>query len=232
MSVLLKIFILVSLVSLTSGEEGFFDKLKNGLASMRSYLETVKEVAELVSKSLKQQSDRKKGDESTQSDGGNQNFNSGNLASAFFRLLGLDSPKIAAITVNSAIFLAQVIASFFEIKSSRDESDDEIEFDPFQYIVESRDDKIKNLLQQAQNPELPRQLIDQLDGMDLSCVKLLMCKISPFILKAQNSLKSDKKSSSRRSEFVSWLPTQEVFEENSEACEREHEDCKVFPEEF
>lgn len=76
---------------------------------MRGYLETVKEVAELVSKSLKQQSDRKKGDESTQSDGGNQNFNSGNLASAFFRLLGLDSPKIAAITVNSAIFLAQVV---------------------------------------------------------------------------------------------------------------------------
>ncbi|KAH0553551.1 uncharacterized protein LOC123263175 [Cotesia glomerata] len=227
----LKIFILVGLISATSCEEGFFDKLKSGLQSMRNYLETVKEVADLVSDSLKKQPDRKKGDESPQEDAGDRSAGFGSLASVFFRLLGLDSPKIAAITVNSAIFLAQVIASFFEVKSSRDESDDS-EFDVLKSIVDSTDDKVQNLLKQAQSPELPRKITEQLDGMDLSCVKLLICKMTPFILKAQASLKSESNNGSRKTVFTSWLPSKEEFEDNSENCEQEHKDCRVFPEEF
>lgn len=76
-------------------------------------METVKEVADLVSDSLKKQPDRKKGDESPPEDSGDRSAGFGSLASVFFRLLGLDSPKIAAITVNSAIFLAQVVSNYF-----------------------------------------------------------------------------------------------------------------------
>lgn len=85
------------------------DKIKNGLKYAKNYLETAKTIADLVSKSLNQQNNQKRGDEGINHDEASKHRDSGNLASAFFRLLGLDSPKIAAIAVNSAIFLAQMV---------------------------------------------------------------------------------------------------------------------------
>lgn len=86
------------------------EKLKNGLKYARNYLETAKEIADLVANSWKQQDNNKKrGDEYVKNDKMPKENYSDNLTSAFFRLLGLESPKIAAITVNSAIFLAQLV---------------------------------------------------------------------------------------------------------------------------
>lgn len=70
-----------------------------------NYLETAKDIADLVSKSLGHK--QRRGE-----DGNNEAkppFGPSNLVSAFFRLFGLDSPKIAAIAVNSVIFLAQMV---------------------------------------------------------------------------------------------------------------------------
>lgn len=95
---------------------GVFDKIKAGFQYANDYLETVKEVANLVAKSLnshKKQSD-KRGDRTE--DQANQDFGTSNFISGFFRLLGLDSRKLAAITVNSAIFLAQMVKK--KIKSN------------------------------------------------------------------------------------------------------------------
>lgn len=86
------------------------DKIKTGLHYASNYLETAKDIADLVSKSLghnKQKQKQKRGEDAD--DEMKQPFGPSNLISAFFRLIGLDSPKVAAIAVNSFIFLAQMV---------------------------------------------------------------------------------------------------------------------------
>lgn len=87
-----------------------FDKIKTGFRYANDYLEIVKDVANLVSQSLNPEKEEssKRGDH--EGDEKNQDFGPTNVISAFFRLLGLDSQKIAAIAVNSVIFLAQMVS--------------------------------------------------------------------------------------------------------------------------
>lgn len=89
--------------------------------------------------------------------------------------------------------------------------------------------QIQNLLEQAQNPQLPEQIIDNLDVLDSSCVKLLMCKITPIILHAQKSLKNN--TINRKFDLTSWLPDKQLFEDNGDNCEEKFLDCKIFPDE-
>jgi len=72
-----------------------------------NYLETAKDIADLVSKSLGGKQKQKRGDD--ENDDAKQPFGPSNLVSAFFHLIGLDSQKVAAIAVNSVIFLAQMV---------------------------------------------------------------------------------------------------------------------------
>ncbi|KAK0163145.1 hypothetical protein PV327_006853 [Microctonus hyperodae] len=216
--------------------DGVLEKLKNGLKYARNYLETAKEIADLVANSLKQNNnDKKRGDEYVKNDKMPKGNYYDNLTSAFFRLLGLDSPKIAAITVNSAIFLAQLINSLMkdnkEVNKESEENinKDESNFDPLKFVMNTRNERIQNLLKQSQNPQLPEQIIDHLDVIDSSCVRLLMCKITPIILHAQESLKN--KTVNRKFDLTSWLPDKQLFEDNGDNCEEKFLDCKIFPDE-
>ena len=83
------------------------------------------------------------------------------------------------------------------------------------------------MLNQAQDETLPEQLIERMDGLDSSCIRLLICKTSPIIHAAQISLKNEYPVQLRQ--ITSWLPTKEQFEDNSEACEQNHTDCLLFP---
>lgn len=87
---------------------GVLDKIKAGLEYATNYLETAKDIAELVARSLGSKQHEKRGDESNAK--GKGGFGPSNLVSAFFRLFGLDSPKVTAIAVNSVIFLAQMVS--------------------------------------------------------------------------------------------------------------------------
>lgn len=86
--------------------------------------------------------------------------------------------------------------------------------------------QIQNLVQRAKDATLPEQLIDDIDGLDTSCVKLLICKTSPVIRAAQLSLQ--KKYSNPFHQITSWLPSLKEFEDNSEICEQNHTDCLLF----
>lgn len=83
------------------------DRIKTGLQYATNYLETAKDIADLVSKSLGRKQKQKSGDD--ENDDAKQPFGPSNLVSAFFQLIGLDSQKVAAIAVNSVIFLAQMV---------------------------------------------------------------------------------------------------------------------------
>lgn len=91
------------------------DKIKTGLQYASNYLETAKDIADLVSKSLGRKQKQKHGDDENDA---KQPFGPSNLVSAFFQLIGLDSQKVAAIAVNSVIFLAQMVILYAILSTS------------------------------------------------------------------------------------------------------------------
>ncbi|XP_066603230.1 uncharacterized protein [Prorops nasuta] len=209
------------------------ERIKNGLKYATNYLERARDIADLVSKSLNQKQSQKRGEDGDDKKQSRPNFGTRSVITAFFALLGLDSQKITAIAVNSVIFLAQLISSLFDLKSpivteARNAETNEPLWDPMRFIVENKNERIQRLVEQAQNENLPNQLMDRLDGFDSTCIKLLLCKTTPVIWAAQKSLKNRTQAASRR--LTSWLPSREAFEENSDRCEEKHTDCKLFPE--
>ena len=72
-----------------------------------NYLETAKNIADLVAKSLNSKQKERRGEDDETEE--KENFGPSNVMSAFFRLFGLDSQKVTAIAVNSVIFLAQMV---------------------------------------------------------------------------------------------------------------------------
>ncbi|KAL6264159.1 hypothetical protein P5V15_004238 [Pogonomyrmex californicus] len=215
-------------VQLTKTED-VLDKIKTGLQYASNYLETAKDIADLVSKSLGHKQKQKRGED--ENDQIKQSFGPSNLVSAFFRLIGFDSQKVAAVAVNSVIFLAQMISTLFGLKSSqnnisRNIDDKELTWNPLKFTLENKNEKIRNLVDQARNPNLPNQLIARMTGSDTACIKLLLCKSSPVIRAAQNSLNN--KSQNYVHRIIGWLPSKEEFETNSDECEDKHTDCHLF----
>lgn len=86
-------------------------KIKAGLQSASNYLETAKDIADLVSKSLRPKEDKKEKIRKSDSNVNNLPKTMGldMFISWFFRLLGLDSQKVAAMAVNSVLYLAQMV---------------------------------------------------------------------------------------------------------------------------
>lgn len=84
------------------------DKIKAGLEYATNYLETARDIADLVARSLGRKHNEEPEDTPTKKKGG---FGPSNIMSAFFRLVGLDSQKVTAIAVNSVIFLAQMVST-------------------------------------------------------------------------------------------------------------------------
>ncbi|CAL7939830.1 unnamed protein product [Xylocopa violacea] len=210
---------------------GVFDKIKTGLEYATNYLETAKDIADLVAQSLGHKQTERRGEASDTKN--KDSFGPSNLMSAFFRLFGLDSQKVTAIAVNSVIFLAQMIGSLFDLKApkanlarSLEEESDTSSWNPAKIIMESKNEKIQKLIEHAHDENLPNQLIERVDGVDSACIRLLLCKTSPVIKAAQNFLKN--KSTEKSSRMVAWLPSRDAFEENSDECENTHTDCSLF----
>lgn len=84
------------------------NKIKVGLQYASNYLETAKDIADLVSKSLGGKQKQKRGEDEAK-DETKIPFGPSNFVSSFFQIFGLDSQKIAAIAINSVIFLAQMV---------------------------------------------------------------------------------------------------------------------------
>ncbi|XP_076284596.1 uncharacterized protein LOC143211057 [Lasioglossum baleicum] len=209
---------------------GVLDKIKAGLEYATNYLETAKDIADLVARSLGKKQKERRGEDEQNEKGG---FVPSNVMSAFFRMIGLDSQKVTAIVVNSVIFLAQMISSLFELKPPKEnigrdlnDEDDTSNWNPANMIMESKNERIQKLIEQAHNEDLPNQLMERIDGVDAACVRLLLCKTSPVIRAAQYYLKNNVQDESRR--MTAWLPSKDKFEENSDQCENTHADCSLF----
>ncbi|XP_071635853.1 uncharacterized protein [Temnothorax longispinosus] len=214
-------------VQLTKTED-VLDKIKAGLQYASNYLETAKDIADLVSKSLGHKQKQKRGEDGNDE---KQSFGPSNFVSAFFRLIGFDSQKVAAIAVNSVVFLAQMIGTLFGLKSTqnniaRNKDGEELAWDPLKFTLENKNENIRNLVNQARNPNLPNQLIAKMTGSDSACIRLLLCKSSPIIKAAQTSLNNKLQNYMHR--MIAWLPSKEEFERNGDECEEKHTDCRLF----
>ncbi|XP_011876686.1 PREDICTED: uncharacterized protein LOC105566898 [Vollenhovia emeryi] len=204
------------------------DKIKVGLQYASNYLETAKDIADLVSNSLGHKQKQKQEEDRN---GEKQPFGPSNFVSAFFRLIGFDSQKIAAIAVNSVVFLAQMISTLFGLKPlqnniARSTHDDKLAWDPLKFTLENKHERIRNLVDQARNPNLPDQLIARITGSDSACIRLLLCKSSPIVKAMQTSLNNKSHDSMHR--MIAWLPSKEEFARNSDECEENHTDCRLF----
>ncbi|XP_012529793.2 uncharacterized protein LOC105832977 [Monomorium pharaonis] len=203
------------------------DKIKAGLQYASNYLEMAKDIADLVSKSLGHKQKQKQGEDRNDD---KQSFGPSNFVSTFFRLIGFDSRKVAAIAVNSVIFFAQMISTLFGLKSqsniARNMDDGKLAWHPLKFILENKNKNIRNLIDQARNPNLSNQLIARITGSDSACIRLLLCKSSPIIKAAQISLNN--KSQNYMHRIIAWLPSKKEFETNSDECEEKHTDCRLF----
>ncbi|XP_078049431.1 uncharacterized protein LOC144476402 [Augochlora pura] len=218
-----------SVVDTVQQKDGVLEKIKAGLEYATNYLETAKDIADLVAKSLGKKQKERRGEDEDKNKAG---FVPSDVMSAFFRMIGLDSQKVTAIVVNSVIFLAQMISSLFELKPPKEniarDANDEDEmsnWNPADMIMESKNEKIQRLIEQAYDEKLPNQLMERIDGVDSACVKLLLCKTSPVIKAAQNFLKNKVQVEPYR--MTAWLPSKDDFEENSDQCDHTHVDCNL-----
>ncbi|KAL7298928.1 hypothetical protein TKK_0008031 [Trichogramma kaykai] len=227
LSNILYMYFVLSLVYGFGQSQGVLDKLKTGFLNAKSYLETARDIADLVSKSLNskktlnQRGDTADFDEKPKA----ESFEPADVISTIFKLLGLDPRKITAVAVNSIIYFVQLIGELFKLTPKIKEnvnkiSDDSI--DPIHLIVEKKNEK--RLLQQAEDDKLPNQLVDSLDGYNTKCVQLLICKISPIIWAAQKSLRSNPKNS--KLDIISWLPSREEFETHFDNCDSKYKVCQ------
>ncbi|XP_011059951.1 PREDICTED: uncharacterized protein LOC105149322 [Acromyrmex echinatior] len=103
---------------------------------------------------------------------------------------------------------------------------DNEEWDPLKFTLENKNKNVRNLVEQAKNPNLPNQLIARMTGSDSACIRLLLCKSSPIIKAVQTSLNNKLQNYMHR--MIAWFPSRKDFEANSDECEENHIDCHLF----
>ena len=104
------------------------------------------------------------------------------------------------------------------------------------WILNKQSRKLQDLLEVARNDSLPEQIeemIREQSEEETSCIQLLVCKISPFVSKMQETIfnqkdgKLDKEL--RGAAFMyQHLPTPEEIHVKSDVCERKYKDCKLY----
>ncbi|KAG7302137.1 hypothetical protein JYU34_013608 [Plutella xylostella] len=151
------------------------------------------------------------------------------------RLLGLQPSQISAVAVNALLFVAQMISSFLSgpPRPARPGRSG----DPLTYILNKPSPALQDLLSTAKNESLPDIIEDIIKQQgtteDISCVRLLICKITPFVAKMQKavfgkeSMEDGKDTFTGASVMYRHLPSKEEINERSEVCERKYQNCEL-----
>ncbi|XP_026752453.1 uncharacterized protein LOC113512739 [Galleria mellonella] len=155
------------------------------------------------------------------------------------KLMGLQTNQISAVAVNALVFVAQMISTFFTgPKRSHGQYRSE---DPTNWILNKNSGRLQELINTAKNESILYD-IDELikqQGSDeeTSCIRLLVCKITPYVHKMQNAVFGENNSSNAdngnlrdlRGSAVMYrhLPTADEVKATSDICERRHKDCDL-----
>ncbi|KAL4711167.1 hypothetical protein ACJJTC_009538 [Scirpophaga incertulas] len=151
------------------------------------------------------------------------------------RLFGLQPSQISAVAVNALVFVAQMITTFL-VGNKRRKNHHRSE-DPADWILNKRSQKLQQFLSRAKNASLSEDIEDivrdQGDEEETDCIRLLVCKITPFVRKMQdsvfNAVDLDPVPGGYRGAEVMYkhLPSAEEITTQSDVCERKHRDCDL-----
>ncbi|KAI5646363.1 hypothetical protein NE865_01825 [Phthorimaea operculella] len=172
------------------------------------------------------------------------------------RLFGLRPNQISAVAVNALVFVAQmIVSSVAQIVSSVAQM---VSFvaqmistflagpkrpsrpyrtdDPTAWILNKNSRYLQDLLAAAKNESLPEALEEiikqQATEEETSCIRLLVCKITPFVAKMQKAVFGEKsenfdKGLKGSALLYRHLPSAEEIDERNDHCERKHRDCDL-----
>ncbi|KAF9424268.1 hypothetical protein HW555_000661 [Spodoptera exigua] len=154
------------------------------------------------------------------------------------RLFGLQPNQISAVAVNALVFVAQMISTF--LSGPRRPSKPYRSDDPMEWILNKNSRNLQELIAAAKNESLPGT-IDELiqeHGSDeeTSCIRLLVCKVTPFITRMQKTVFGNEKEENDASfpkeprgsaTMYRHLPTAEEINARNDICERQHKDCNL-----
>uniref|UniRef100_A0A2A4J6G1 Proctolin peptide n=1 Tax=Heliothis virescens TaxID=7102 RepID=A0A2A4J6G1_HELVI len=154
------------------------------------------------------------------------------------RLFGLQPNQISAVAVNALVFVAQMISTF--LSGPRRPSKPYRSEDPTTWILDKNSRSLQDLIAAAKNESLPDtidELIqDQGTEEEISCIRLLVCKVTPFIAKMQKTvfgneerLNDEKFAKELRGSAVMYrhLPTVEEINARNDICEQQHKVCNL-----
>ncbi|VVC94422.1 unnamed protein product, partial [Leptidea sinapis] len=150
------------------------------------------------------------------------------------KVLGLQSNQISAVAINALIFLAQMIATILSgPKRQTAHRNDDLQT----WILNKNSRRLQDIIATAKNESLPEhieQIID--DNEDTSCIRLLICKITPFVNNMQKAVFrkdfndeniNDSKEKHGASLLYRHLPSEEEISSKGEICERRYKDCDL-----
>ncbi|CAK1582829.1 unnamed protein product [Parnassius mnemosyne] len=153
------------------------------------------------------------------------------------RLLGLQPNQLSAVAVNALVFVAQMISTFLSGslrpgKTHRSE-------DTTAWLLNKNSKQLQDLITAAKNDSLPDHIEDLINEQEseeeTSCIRLLVCKITPFIIKMQSTVfgkddpasKNNFSDSSGAAILYRHLPTTEEIHSRSDICESRYKGCNL-----
>ncbi|XP_059063006.1 uncharacterized protein LOC131855722 [Achroia grisella] len=154
------------------------------------------------------------------------------------KLMGLQSNQIGAVAVNALVFVAQMISTFF---AGPQRSHGTFRSDDTSWILNKNSLRLQELIAAAKNDSILYDIDDiikrQGSDEETSCIRLLVCKITPYVHRMQDavfgknggSTDSGKPKDLRGSAVMyRHLPTADEIKAHSDICERRHKDCDLY----
>lgn len=108
--------------------------------------------------------------------------------------------------------------------------------DPTSWILNKNSRTLQDLLKTAKNESLPDTIDDLITQQgteeETSCIKLLVCKIIPFVTRMQKTVFGNETVDSNEdirgsASLYRHLPSSDEVNDRSEVCERKHKDCNL-----
>lgn len=107
--------------------------------------------------------------------------------------------------------------------------------DPTTWILNKNSQALQELIAAAKNETLPNSIEDMIkehgSEEETSCIRLLVCKITPFVNKMQKAVfgNEDHGTESKRGAAIMYrhLPSADEIDERHAICERRHRDCNL-----
>nr|XP_019550132.2 uncharacterized protein LOC109420248 [Aedes albopictus] len=232
----------------------FVQDIKNGVRMAGSLfgIETITDVADLVAKGFSKQGIFLKPQENTP-----LQQKAASMMVLIWKLIGLDGSKLGALIMNALIFVAHVIATNLGTlkKPGLDENND-LEYtkaeessilqseSPLDWLLNNPPKQFDGMLNTIQNTNITDYLESDLANLentpvvDSGCIRLLICKIKPFIWKMQqvvrdrlaagreeNSEPHDDEQESIAELIFRNVPKLAEFQVNGAQCEAQFKHC-------